>query len=210
MRAPADEIRRRSKCRAGRAVALAAVMSRALLVAAVTLPCTIGAAHIAAQKTVAVPGEMETATATIKEIDARHRFVVLGDEGGSDLGVFAPPEFTRFDELRVGDRITITFYESTVYQLTRRHAPAPAVSEEVGAVESQSPLPGATFSYQTTERVTVRAVDRKAALITVVGRDGRTISRRVHNSADLEGVKTGDHIDITYTQALLASVTRAK
>jgi hypothetical protein len=47
-------------------------------------------------------------------------------------------------------------------------------------------------------------------LITVVGRDGRTISRHVHNPSDLEGVKKGDHIDITYTNALLASVTRAK
>jgi hypothetical protein len=102
------------------------------------------------------------------------------------------------------------YYQSTVYKLKHPRAPTPAVSEEVGAVESASPLPGATFSLQTTERVTVKAVDRKAALITVAGADGRRISRHVHNPSDLEGVKTGEHIDITYTNALLASVTRAK
>src|SRR5580704_1565203 len=207
MRASSCEIRRRSTRDAGRPVALAAVMSRALLVVVVTLSCTIGAAHIAAQKTVTVPGETETATATIKKIDVRSRFVLLGDEDGSDVGVFAPPEFTRFDELRVGDHVTITYYQSTVYKLKHPRAPTPAVSEEVGAVASASPLPGATFSLQTTERVTVKAVDRKAALITVAGADGRRISRHVHNPSDLEGVKTGEHIDITYTNALLASVT---
>ena len=185
-------------------------MTRTNLAAAIVALMFTGAPHIAAQKTVIAPGAMETTTATIRKVDAPNRFVVLRGDDGEDVGVFAPPEFTRFDELRVGDRVTITYYESTVYQLKRRHAPAPAVSEEVGAVESGSRLPGATFSHQTTERVTVKAVDRKTAVITVVGVDGRRISRHVHNPSDLEGVKTGDHIDITYTNALLASVTRAK
>jgi Cu/Ag efflux protein CusF len=184
-------------------------MSRTILLAAAVM-CTIGAAHIAAQKTVSVPGETETTTATIRKIDAPNRFVVLRGDDGSDVGVFAPPEFTRFDELLVGDRVTITYYESTVYQLKRRHSRTPAVSEEVSAVESSSSLPGATFSHQTTERVTVKKVDREASLITVVGRDGLTISRHVQDPSRLEGVKKGDHIDITYTKALLATVTRAK
>src|SRR5260370_42006562 len=185
-------------------------MSRAFLIWVVTLAGTIGAAQIGAQKTVTVPGETETATATIKRIDVRSRFVVLGDEDGSDVGVFAPPEFTRFGELRVGDRVTITYYQSTFYELKHPHAPAPVVSEEVGAVESGSRFPGATFSRQTTERVTVTAVDRKAVLITVAGADGRRVSRPVHNPSALDGVKTGDRIDITHINALLASVTRAK
>ena len=186
-------------------------MSRTeLLTAAVALMCTIGPLHIAAQKTVMEAGEMETTTATIQKIDAPNRFMVLRGDDGSDVGVFAPPEFARFDELRTGDRVTITYYASTVYQLKRRHAPKPASSEEVGAIENDSSLPGATFSHQTTERVTVKKVDRKASLITVVSRDGRTISRHVQDPSHLEGVKKGDHVDITYTEALLASVTRAK
>jgi hypothetical protein len=185
-------------------------MPRTNRLAAIAALMFIATPHIAGQTTVIAPGEMETATATIRRVDAPNRFVVLRGDDGADVGVFAPPEFTRFDELRVGDHVTITYYQSTVYQLKHPHAPAPAVSEAIGAVESDSPLPGATFSHQTTERVTVKAVDRKAALITVAGADGRRISRHVHNPTDLDRVKTGDHIDITYTEALLASITRAK
>jgi Cu/Ag efflux protein CusF len=186
-------------------------MSRATLLAAATVICTLGVTHIAAaQKTVSTPGVMETTTATIQKVDVHDRFVVLRGDDGSDVGVFAPPEFTRFGELRVGDRITITYYESTVFQVKRRHSPMPAVSEEVSAAENHSSLPSATVSHQTTARVTVTKVDREASLITVVGRDGRAVSRRVQDPSHLDGVKQGDDIDITYTEALLASVARVK
>jgi Cu/Ag efflux protein CusF len=174
-------------------------MSRATLLAAATIICTLGVTRMTAQTTVSTPGETETTTATIQKIDLDDRFVVLRGDDGSDLGVFAPPEFTR-----------ITYYESTVFQVKRRHAPMPAVSEEVSAAENHSSLPGATYSHQTTARVTVKKVDRKASLITVVTRDGRTVSRHVQDPSHLEGVKEGDDIDITYTEALLASVERVK
>src|SRR5258708_31716482 len=66
-------------------------------------------------------------------------------------------EVTRFGEMRDGDSVTITYYQSTFYELKHPHAPAPVVSEEVGAVESGSRFPGATFSRPTTERITVTA-----------------------------------------------------
>lgn len=181
-----------------------------LITVAVALMCVAAPGGAAAQKTVVRPGPTETATAVIKKIDARNRFVLLRNDEGEELGVFAPSELTRFKELRVGDRVTITYYESTVYQLKGRRAPRPAVAEEVAGTESSSPLPGATFSHQTTERVTVKAVDRQAASITVTGSSGQTVTRRVDNPSDLDGVEPGDHIDITYTQAVLATVTRTK
>jgi hypothetical protein len=61
-----------------------------------------------------------------------------------------------------------------------------------------------------TERVTVKAVDPKAASITVTSSSGQTVTRHVDNPSDLNGVKPGDHVDITYTQAVLATVTHAK
>jgi len=46
--------------------------------------------------------------------------------------------------------------------------------------------------------------------ITVKADDGSTFSTRVENKKDLEGVKAGDRIDITYTQALAVSVESPK
>jgi len=181
-----------------------------LIAVAIALACTMAPRVAAAQKTIVRPGVTETTTAVIEKIDFKDRFVRLRGDDGEELGVFAPPELPRFTELRVGDHVTITYHESTVYRLKGRHAPRPAVSEEVAATESRSPLPGATFTHQVTERVTVKAVDRKAGSITVTSSSGETVTRRVDNPSDLDGVKPGDYIDITYTQAVLVNVTRAK
>ena len=162
-----------------------------------------------AQKTIAKPGQTISVTATIERIDAARRFVVLRNEDESEVGVFAPEEFARFNELRVGDTVTITYYDSVVYRLRRPGAPRPRVSEEVAAIESKSPLPGATFSHQITETVTVEAVNVDTSTITVTGLDGRTASRHVDDASELAGVKPGDHIDITYTEALLATGTNS-
>ena len=61
-----------------------------------------------------------------------------------------------------------------------------------------------------TRTVTVKAVDLQTPSITVVTDDGRTVTRKVENKKNLEGVKVGDKIDITYTQAVVVAVEPAK
>jgi hypothetical protein len=58
--------------------------------------------------------------------------------------------------------------------------------------------------------VTVKSIDPKTPSITVTTPDGRTVTRKVEDPKNLAAVKVGDQIDITYTQALLASIERAK
>ena len=174
-----------------------------LLMCVVVLP-------LSAQRTVTTPGETLTETATITKVNAVKRYVVLRGDDGSEVGVFAPPEFTRFNELRTGDRVTFTYYESTVFRVRPAHGAKPAISEEVAATESAAALPGATFSHQSTQTVTVDAIDRDAPSITVVTADRRVVSRKVEDRSLLEGIKRGERIDITYTEALLANVTRVR
>ena len=46
--------------------------------------------------------------------------------------------------------------------------------------------------------------------ITVTTPDGRTITRKVEDKKNIEGLSAGDQIDITYTRALLTEIQRAK
>jgi hypothetical protein len=58
--------------------------------------------------------------------------------------------------------------------------------------------------------VTVKAIDNNLPSITVATPAGRTVTRKVENKKNLEGVNVGDLIDITYTRALLTNIERAK
>jgi len=85
----------------------------------VAMMCATITSPVIAQTTVVGAGSTETATATIRRIDPTTRFVVLSGDDGSEMGVFAPPEFTRLNELRVGDVVTITYTEAVLATVTR-------------------------------------------------------------------------------------------
>ena len=70
--------------------------------------------------------------------------------------------------------------------------------------------PSGTLSRTQTTSVEVVAIDQKLPSITVKTVDGRTVTRKVDNPKNLEGVKVGDKIDITYTQAAVLSVDPIK
>jgi hypothetical protein len=147
-------------------------------------------------------------TATIEAIDRSGRLVTLKGEKGNVATVYAGPEVRRFDELKVGDKVTATYYESIAMNVRKPGEPAPPPSGE--AVTPSKGAPGATAAVQDTVTVTVQSVDRANQSVTVKRQDGGIVSWRVQNPKYLEAVKAGDTVDITYTRALLLDVTPAK
>ena len=154
-----------------------------------------------AQKPVNV-GEAVSATFTIAAIDSAARIVMLEDKDGLTQDVYCGPEVQRFDQLKVGDKVTFRYYESLVSAISRPGvAPTPSAA---GVARSAS---GATISQQKTVTVTINAIDAKVPSVTVTGPKGNKTSFKV-DKKNIEGYKVGDKVDITYTQALAISVTK--
>jgi Cu/Ag efflux protein CusF len=150
-----------------------------------------------------------TATATIKAIDPATRSITLRAENGDEDTFTVGPDVTRFDQLKVGDTIRATYYESLVFQLRKPGDTAPT-SGTVAAGGRLKDTPGAAVGTQQTTTVTVKAVDMNVPSITVETADGRTLTRKIADKKNLEGVNPGDKIDITYTQGLLVAAESPK
>jgi len=148
-------------------------------------------------------------TATIVAIDATTRSVTLKTKDGGEETFKAGPEITRFNELKVGDTIEVTYVESIVMRV-QKPGEAPAATSGDAALTRNAGRPGATLGAQVSTTVTVKALDPAVPSITVVTADGRTVTRKVEDKKNIEGVKVGDKIAITYTEALLMSVAPAK
>ena len=71
-------------------------------------------------------------------------------------------------------------------------------------------VPAGTVAVQDKATVTVKAVDPAVPSITVTTADGRTVTRMVEDKKNIEGVKAGDRIDITFTRALVTSIENPK
>jgi Cu/Ag efflux protein CusF len=159
-------------------------------------------------KTVTKQNQM-TAVATIRAIDQATRSVTLRSENGDEDTFTVGPEVTRFNELKVGDKIRATYFEALVFQLRKPGAPSTPSSDTLAGGRIKE-VPGGALGTQQTRTVTVKAVDMNAPSITVVTQDGRTLTRKIGDKKNLEGVKAGDRIDITYTQAVVVNAEAAK
>lgn len=151
-----------------------------------------------------------SAVATIQAIDATSRLVTIKDESGVEDTIYAGPEMKRFNELKVGDKIKVTYHESLVLQLRKPGDPVKGDTSAGGVEKGTGKSPGVTLAKQQTTTVSVVSIDQKTPSITVKTSDGRTLTRKVENPKNLEGVKAGDKIDITYTQAVMADVVPVK
>ncbi len=152
-------------------------------------------------------GEVKTVSATVEAIDFDARLVTLKAPDGQMETIFVPPTVERFAALKVGDTVTFRYHESVVLQLRKPGDPSTPPPPAAALVRAPGDKPGGTLSQQITATVTVVAVDAEVPSITVRTEEGRTMSQRVQDKTKLEGVKPGDKIEITYTQALAVSVT---
>jgi Cu/Ag efflux protein CusF len=151
--------------------------------------------------------ESVTIKATIEAIDQTAKKVTLKGPRGNYVEVDAST-MPRFDQLKVGDVVTATYTESLAVHIRKPGEPAPTAGSDT--VTRREGAPGATAQRQRTVSVDVQAIDKQASSITVKTADGRVLSFRVENPKNLETVKVGDKVDVTYTEALLIKADPAK
>jgi Cu/Ag efflux protein CusF len=156
-----------------------------------------------AQKPITQGAEV-TKTAVIQAIDTKNRIVTLKTADGVVGDVLCGPDVQRFDALKVGDKVTFRYQESIVYAIQKPGATPPQESANITRAEGAKP--GGTISRQMTATVTVLEIDTKVPSVTISTADGNKMSFKVENVKNLEGVKVGDKVQITYTQALAISV----
>lgn len=163
---------------------------------------------LAAQKHVA-ESKPVTVTATIEAIDPATRVVTLKGPDGNSVDVTAPEQMEGFKKLKVGDQVTATYYNAVAVQVRKPGAPAPS-TEPSTTTSRKEFTPGSETRRQQTFSVTVESVDPAAPSITVKGPKGRVVTFAVQDPKNLENVKAGDTVDVTYYESLLIKTARPK
>ena len=152
--------------------------------------------------------EVAVRTARITTIDHDARLVTLVRPDGEAETIQCGPEVDRFDELKVGDTVTMRYYRSVVYVVRKVGQPStlPATSGTPSLTRGHGKRPAATLSRQQTTIVTVEAIDSRVPAITGLTDDGRRVSFQVPRRKDIAGLKVADRVEIVYTEALVISV----
>jgi hypothetical protein len=163
----------------------------------------------AAGQSKTIEGDAVSTTVTIEAIDHTNRTLTVKSDKGIYETIQAPPGMQRFDELKVGDKITARYYENVVVRLKKPGEAAVDV-DTAALTRGQGKTPAGTLAAQRTITVTVTAMDPKARSVTVKGPNGYNYSRKVADKKTYDMLKVGDQLDMTWTDALLISVDPPK
>ncbi|WP_156171283.1 hypothetical protein [Dyella japonica] len=154
--------------------------------------------------------ETETVTATVTQIDYQARLVTLRTAAGKEDTVEVGPAAKRFDQIKVGDKITMTYQHAVALELLPADS-AQAGTEVEGGItrDEKSSKPGGTAEQAVTVTAKLTAVDLKKHTVTLTGADGKTRVIEVKDparQARLSKLKVGDMVRITYAEALAVTV----
>jgi hypothetical protein len=150
-----------------------------------------------------------TVTATIEAIDKANRVITLKGPAGDNVDVKVPDAMEGFNSLKVGDQVTATYFAAVMLRARKPGDPAPAsTGDPATTVRRTERTPGSETRQERTFTVTIEAVDMKAPSLRVKGPQGRVVTLAVSDPKQLQNLKAGDTVDVTYYESLLVKVAR--
>ena len=115
----------------------------------------------------------------------------------------------KLDMVKVGDPVVATYIEAVAFKVLKAGSAAPGVSVKEGAVSSKpGETPAGAVGREVTVTATITAIDKKARTVTIKGPQGNSETIKARDPKNLEAVKVGDMVDITYAQALVISLDK--
>lgn len=157
--------------------------------------------------------QLQEVTATVTAIDPEHRLLSLQGASGEAATLYVGQEVRNYERIKVGDQVVVTYQEALAAAVTR---PDQAVKETQIGVAAQRAEPGQTphaeVSASLVTTVKVDAVDTDVNTITFTRDDGLVRTVHVEDPGArqfIKGLKQGDLVTVTYTEALAVSVREA-
>jgi hypothetical protein len=178
-----------------------------LVVGIIAVAVLVWTASLAMGQAKSVTTEMRVETGIVEAVEAATRTVTIKKADGSYVTTVAGPDIKRFDEVKVGDKITARYYENLVIRVKQPGEPDTDTTAK-GTTGSGQALPGGTKARQRTITATITDIDMAAPTVTFTGPNGWKYTSKVQDPAALAKVKVGDKVDIVWTDALLVSLER--
>lgn len=150
-----------------------------------------------------------TLRGTVEAIDRAGRTVRIRGDQGNVVTLDVPQSLTRFDQVAVGDIVTVSYHDRV--NIRPKPADEPAVDRVEPATTTPAPggLPGASVAAQRVTTVTITGWDPATRMVSFNGPTGSAYTRRLLDTTDasvMAGLKVGDRVDVTRTEALNLSV----
>jgi hypothetical protein len=149
-----------------------------------------------------------TISAQVTAIDPKNRIVTLKGPEGNEFAVVVDPRVKNLAHVKVGDMVDATYIQSVALDFQTGNGIRMATSTTAVDRAQVGQLPGAGAMKQTTMVSNIWAIDQAKGTVMVRGPFGHFTEVKLKDPALLNGVKVGDQMKMTITQALATSVVK--
>jgi len=139
-------------------------------------------------------------------VNTETRLMTLKDADGVYHVLHVPPQVSRIDEIKIGDKVTITEVSSALIGLTPTDAGTPiAMDTSVEVDRDAGSKPGGTMTETLTVTGEIVGINKAEGTVTVKGPNA-TRTFDVDDPALLEGAKVGDGVIAKFRNVIVGEV----
>ena len=147
---------------------------------------------------------------TVSAVDKENKTITLKGPRGRTL-TFDVQDPTKLETVKVGDPVIGTYLEALAIQVKPAGSTTPSATVTESRVGSKpGDNPAGVIRREITLTGKIVKIDTKAQRVTLEGPKGGQETIKVKDPKNLEGVKVGDLVEITYLQALVVALDKPK
>jgi len=181
----------------------------AMVAVALVLPSLAAATTAPTQTTM---GRMTTITGEVTAVDPATRQISFRGPLGGLTHAKVDPDVKNLGQVKVGDMLSISYYESTALSASKAGEPNPLFTGGETSTAAPGEMPAYHSSEQVKQTVTVFSTDPEKSEVVFEGADGTLYPVKVtrpENARKLQQLRAGDKVDVVMTEAVVAKVMPA-
>jgi hypothetical protein len=186
------------------------LLSAMALGAAMTLPVHAQTPAAKPVQVMDVEGmsKLVNVTAVVQAVDQKNRVVTLTGPEGNTFSVLVDPAVKNLPQVKAGDSLVVEYYESLALDFQKGDGIRVATTFDDSARAKAGNKPGAAALSSVTLVTNIWALNPAKGLVTVRGPYGHFTEVRLKDPSMLSGVKVGDQMKLSYTQAVAVGIQR--
>ena len=149
-------------------------------------------------------------TAVVTAVDQKNRIVTLRGPEGNEFSVLADAAVKNFPQIKVGDNLVVEYIQAVALDFQKGDGIRMMSSIDDSARAKAGARPGAAALSKVTVVSNIWAVNQAKGTVLVRGPFGHFAEVKLKDPALLTGVKVGDQMKVTYTDAVAIGFTPAK
>lgn len=149
-------------------------------------------------------------SAVVTAVDAKNRIVTLEGPQGNEFSVLADDAVKNFAQIKVGDTLTVKYIRAAALDFKKGDGIRMRTVIDTADSAKQGAKPGAMALTRVNTVSNIWAVNPAQGSVLVRGPYGHFTEVFLKDPTLLSGVKVGDQMQITYTQAVAIEMAAAK